>query len=106
MNTSGLGSLLWFLALGAFFYFMMRAGGCGGGRREERGQEVPGTRDRAVREAKDRSKDPVCGMTVETPKAKTSVYRGQTYYFCSNDCRGKFEAAPASYAAADTGGCG
>ncbi|MFZ5875434.1 MAG: YHS domain-containing protein [Nitrospirota bacterium] len=48
----------------------------------------------------------MCGMTVETPKAKTSVYRGQTYHFCSNDCREKFEAAPASYAASDTGGCG
>ena len=105
MNTGGLGSLLWFLALGAFFYFMMRAGGCGG-HREERGQEVTDTRDRALGRAKDRSKDPVCGMTVETPKAKTSVYQGQTYYFCSNDCREKFEASPASYAAADTGGCG
>lgn len=30
MDTGALGSLLWFLIIGAIFYFMMRMGGCGG----------------------------------------------------------------------------
>jgi Cu+-exporting ATPase len=105
MNTSGLGSLLWFLALGVFFYFMMRRGGCGGGH-DRRGEEPEEHGRHRGEQARGRAKDPVCGMTVETPKAKTSVYRRQTYYFCSNDCRKKFEATPASYAESETGGCG
>src|SRR5260370_9787442 len=42
--------------------------------------------------------DPVCGMTVEPQHAAgTSVYRGQTYYFCSQGCLAKFEANPERY---------
>ncbi len=41
--------------------------------------------------------DPVCGMTVEPAKAKSSIFEGIPYYFCSNDCREKFEAAPGTY---------
>jgi len=41
--------------------------------------------------------DPVCGMTVQTASAKTALYGGTVYYFCSQDCRAKFEAAPGSY---------
>jgi YHS domain-containing protein len=44
--------------------------------------------------------DPVCGMTVQTANAKTAVQDGHVYYFCSENCRQKFEAAPASYAKA------
>jgi P-type Cu+ transporter len=44
------------------------------------------------------ARDPVCGMTVDPQKAAgTSVYRGQTYYFCSKGCAAKFEADPARY---------
>ncbi|MFZ5862325.1 MAG: YHS domain-containing protein [Nitrospirota bacterium] len=79
-------------------------GGCGGGHdRQEEESEEHG-RHRGER-AGGRSKDPVCGMAVEVTAAKTSVYRGQTYYFCSNECREKFEATPTSYAMADKGGC-
>ena len=45
-----------------------------------------------------REVDPVCGMTVETASGKSAVYQGQVYYFCSQTCREKFEAAPATYA--------
>ncbi len=44
--------------------------------------------------------DPVCGKTVQTANAKPSVYAGMVYYFCSRDCRERFEAAPQSYLAA------
>ena len=46
----------------------------------------------------DQAVDPVCGMTVQTAGAKSAVHGGQVYYFCSQDCREKFEATPASYA--------
>jgi YHS domain-containing protein len=38
-----------------------------------------------------------CGMTLQASAAKTAAYQGQIYYFCSQDCREKFEAAPESY---------
>lgn len=41
--------------------------------------------------------DPVCSKTVSTETAKPSVYDGHVYYFCSRDCRERFEAAPAQY---------
>lgn len=40
--------------------------------------------------------DPVCGRTVDTATAKTSVRDGWVYYFCSGECRERFEAAAAS----------
>ena len=45
-----------------------------------------------------RAIDPVCGMTVdtETAAAKTD-YKGQSYYFCSDQCAVAFRADPARY---------
>ena len=42
--------------------------------------------------------DPVCGMSVDenTAPAK-ATYQGQTYYFCSTDCKMKFEREPEKY---------
>lgn len=103
MDTGGLGSLLWLLALGALFYFMMRRGGCGGHARHEEGSSEHKGHGGA---AGSRPKDPVCGMEVEAEKAKTSVYGGETYYFCSPACRDRFEAEPTSYAGRTrSGGC-
>ena len=45
--------------------------------------------------------DPVCGKTVSTETGKPSVHDGHVYYFCSRDCRERFEAAPAQYLAVD-----
>lgn len=42
-------------------------------------------------------RDPVCGKSVATDTAKTSVHAGTVYYFCSRDCREIFEAAPETY---------
>ena len=44
------------------------------------------------------AKDPVCGMTVdEKTAAGQSVYKGQTYYFCSTGCKKSFDANPEKY---------
>ncbi len=43
-------------------------------------------------------RDPVCGMTVDTEKAPALLAHGShTHYFCSADCRRRFEADPAQY---------
>lgn len=45
-------------------------------------------------------KDPVCGMSVNPDVAAGSIeYHGQTYYFCSNHCKQKFQDAPDRYIA-------
>jgi Cu+-exporting ATPase len=43
-------------------------------------------------------KDPVCGMevTYDTAQAR-SEYNGQTYYFCSIDCKEQFDRNPEKY---------
>jgi len=45
--------------------------------------------------------DPVCAMHVDEGKAKaagkTVDHEGKTYYFCSDDCVGKFRKEPAKY---------
>jgi len=44
------------------------------------------------------AKDPVCGMDVDEKKAAgTAVYKGKTYYFCSNPCKVRFEKEPEKY---------
>jgi Cu(I)/Ag(I) efflux system membrane fusion protein len=46
-------------------------------------------------------KDLVCGMDVDESKAKaaglTTAYKAQTYYFCSADCKQKFDKDPEKY---------
>ncbi len=43
--------------------------------------------------------DPVCGMVVSRNQTTESArYRGDTFYFCSAECRRKFEANPERYA--------
>ena len=43
--------------------------------------------------------DPICGMQVNERKAAAqSEYKGRTYYFCSQDCKRKFEENPEQYA--------
>jgi Cu+-exporting ATPase len=46
--------------------------------------------------------DPVCGMTIDPSTAKyRAEHNGQTYYFCSSGCRGKFVADPRKYLSKD-----
>jgi YHS domain-containing protein len=61
---------------------------------------------RATHDPRPTADCPVCSTTADlaclvvhiddaTPRA---TYRGQTYYFCSEDCRIKFEKHPEKYA--------
>ena len=44
-------------------------------------------------------RDPVCNMEVdERSAAGRSQYQGQTYYFCSDGCKEKFDNNPQQYA--------
>ncbi|MDQ1480568.1 MAG: uncharacterized protein QOI44_1429 [Actinomycetota bacterium] len=44
--------------------------------------------------------DPVCGMQVETANAPArTIHESQTYYFCSDRCRERFEREPDRYTA-------
>ena len=42
--------------------------------------------------------DPVCGMELTAEEAADSVeYDGQTYYFCSQNCKDRFDQNPQQY---------
>jgi len=42
--------------------------------------------------------DPVCGMTLDSSQAAAqTIYQGQTYFFCSVDCRQTFEQNPKEF---------
>ncbi len=43
------------------------------------------------------TKDPVCGMQVDEKNSQKSSHQGQTYYFCSSECKRKFEQNPQQY---------
>lgn len=61
-------------------------------------QDIPVTEPNTVTEPatlSDEALDPVCNMTVEIAHARhTSVYNGQTYYFCCPACKREFEREP------------
>lgn len=45
-------------------------------------------------------RDPVCGMKLKAETAKfSSEYKGKKYYFCSTDCKTKFDQNPGKYVA-------
>jgi len=42
--------------------------------------------------------DPVCGMNVDEQKAPaTSEIKGREFYFCSQQCKQKFDQNPEQY---------
>ncbi len=41
--------------------------------------------------------DPVCGKTVQTSAAKSSINDGAVHYSCSRECRERFEVGPNFY---------
>jgi YHS domain-containing protein len=45
------------------------------------------------------AKDPVCGMTVDMTTAYAEAVDGETYYFCSETCRQRFDENPSGYGA-------
>ena len=43
-------------------------------------------------------KDPVCNMDVDETTTKfISEYAGQTFYFCSEECKETFDSRPQNY---------
>jgi Cu+-exporting ATPase len=45
------------------------------------------------------AKDPVCGMDIQPEQAAAqSEHKGQTYYFCSAQCKQQFDQDPQRYA--------
>ncbi|RFB84903.1 copper-translocating P-type ATPase [Rhizobium leguminosarum bv. trifolii] len=53
------------------------------------------------------TRDPVCGMTVDSDAGKPSLdHAGRLYHFCSEGCRTKFAAAPQDYLTAKDPVCG
>lgn len=40
------------------------------------------------------SRDPICGMLVELQGSPITLYRGESYYFCSRGCQREFEGNP------------
>src|SRR2546428_6780099 len=44
---------------------------------------------------------PVCGMDVDPKTAPKSAFKGKTYYFCSDDDKKTFDAAPDKFVTAD-----
>ena len=93
-----MGSLIYFLIFAGLFALMMRCG-CGshvlGHGHGHRHGSTPGTPDVPARAGN--AKDPVCGMTVDTANALSSVHAGQTYYFCSVTCQDRFAASPQEF---------
>jgi len=94
------------------WYFLMRVG-CGahasghghghshgGAARDHTGHSANGQSSELKWIAPAQDVDPVCGKTVSTEKAKSSVHDGVVYYFCSRECREMFEAAPEQYVGA------
>jgi len=43
------------------------------------------------------SVDPVCGMNVDKSNGLSATFRGQEYFFCSEECLHRFESDPALY---------
>jgi len=102
-------SLLYFLFWAVIFYFMM-AKGCGvraKGRNRDGKQQPSQTSGQTSGQTNGelywqpplKDLDPVCRKNIFTQNAKSSVYQGQVYYFCSRECREVFEAAPGIYLA-------
>lgn len=80
------------------FFFMIRFG-CGAhmmGHHHHRNHSHSSDDDRL--HASPEARDPVCGRMVQTSTAKSSLFDGSAYYFCSHACRDKFEASPFDFA--------
>ena len=63
-----------------------------------KGGAMMGTGTTATEKTAGKVADPVCGMEVADAKtAPAAVYKGTTYYFCSEEDKGKFQKNPEQY---------
>ena len=49
--------------------------------------------------------DPVCGMAVDPATSLQAEREGETFYFCSEQCRQKFLTTPADANSVGKSGC-
>ncbi len=96
-------TVVYFLLWAGVFALMMRFG-CGAHvmghhhrHDESAGDSGRAPGNNATASPPERDVDPVCGMSVRTAEAKSALHAGRSYFFCSQTCRDKFEAAPANY---------
>ena len=92
-----------YLLVWALLFMVMMRFGCGAhvmGHRHHGHHQRDGNGGESIRPPA-QATDPVCGMTIATAGAKTTIYGGKAWYFCSPACRDKFEAAPQQYAKTD-----
>ena|SRR5579863_1046281 len=95
-------SALLYFALWAGFIFLMMRFGCGAhvmghGHADHEGHGAVGDGSTVRWVPPETDVDPVCRMSVRTDGAKSAVYRGTVYYFCSAEHRDAFEAEPERY---------
>ena len=101
MNANSVLSLLWWVAIGLFFFWMMRRGGCGmmahghgrhGSSHEGHGASPGGS-------ASGKPVDPVCKMGIDPTRAAGSrrLVSGRTFFFCSQTCLDTFDKNPSAY---------
>jgi YHS domain-containing protein len=97
-------ALLYFAVWAGLFFLMMRFG-CGahvmGHNRAHRSHSGESDMSRFRWIPPETDQDPVCGKTIATAGAKSSVHAGTVFYFCSNSCRDRFEAEPDAYLKTD-----
>jgi YHS domain-containing protein len=90
-----------YLLFWAVLFFVMMRFGCGAhvmGHHHHRHRDAPsGGSGDGPWSAPAEARDPVCGKLVPTASAKSSLWEGHAYYFCSQDCRDTFEAAPRTF---------
>ncbi len=104
-----MGTLLYFAVFAGLFFLMMRFGcgshvmGHGHGGHEGHGAGPPQDRSSTLWVPPETDVDPVCRTSVRTESAKSSVYRGTVYYFCSVEHRDAFEAEPDHYVGSKAG---
>ncbi|MBO6676559.1 MAG: heavy metal translocating P-type ATPase [Rhizobiales bacterium] len=73
-------------------------GSCCGGHHDTGDEKSGSIYERATKPENGVVIDPVCGMTVKLDADKPSLeYKGDTYRFCSEGCRAKFNADPWFY---------
>ncbi|GEM_PF-699581 len=99
-----LGYILGFILAGGILLLLFRKrGGCCGGTKDEFKIKEGGENKMG-----EKAKDPVCGMEVDKEMAAaTSTHMGETFYFCSTNCKADFDQAPMKYMKKEkkSGGC-
>ena len=73
-----------------------KSAGCCGNSKENK-DKVPSDRDDLHSSPPLEDTDPVCGKIVSTFDAKSCEWGGLVYYFCSPECREKFESVPETF---------